>query len=92
MLLAELHNAQKQQAPQNYTLMVIQALCSCLFNNCPLTLHTIEQEGQTIPFFTALMQLLPKFKKEFEIRRVLFGLVAIIRTPIEHLPQLVASK
>ena len=71
---------------------MIQALCACMFNNCALTLHTIEQEGQTIPFFTALMGVLPKIKREFEIRRVLFGLVGIIRTPIEHLPSLVASK
>lgn len=92
MLLAELHNAQQQKAPVNYILMVVQALCSCMFNNCPLTLHTVEQEGQTIAFFTALMGVLPKMKKEFEIRRVLFGLVGIIRTPIEHLPPLVASK
>lgn len=92
MLLAELHNAQQQKAPVNYILMVVQALCSCMFNNCPLTLHTVEQEGQTIAFFTALMGVLPKMKKEFEIRRVLFGLIGIIRTPIEHLPPLVASK
>lgn len=31
-----------------------------------------------------------KFKKEFEIRRVLFGLTAIIRTPLEQLPALIA--
>ncbi len=63
-----------------------------MFNNCPLALHTIEQEGQTIQFFTALVGHIPKFKKEFEIRRVLFGLTAILRTPIEHLPPLVAAK
>jgi hypothetical protein len=63
-----------------------------MFNNCALALHTIETEGQTIPFFTSLMGHLPKFKKEFEIRRVLFGLTAIIRAPIDHLPVLVASK
>ena len=72
--------------------MIIQALCTTLFNNCPLALHTIEKEGQTIQFFTALVCHIPRFKKEFEIRRVLFGMTAILRTPIEHLPPLVAAK
>lgn len=92
ILLAELHQSQAQKAPQNYTLMLIQALCSTLFNNCPLALHSIDTEGQTIPFFTALMKFMPKFKKEFEIRRVLFGLTAIMRSAQEHLPPLVAQK
>lgn len=33
-----------------------------------------------------------KIKKEFEIRRVLFGLTAIIRTPLEQLPEMIAYK
>jgi len=35
---------------------------------------------------------MPKFKKEFDIRRVLFGLTAIIRSPLEQLPPLIAQK
>lgn len=72
--------------------MIIQALCSCLFNNCALALHIIEKEGQTVPFFSALLSHMPKFKREFEIRRVLFGLTAIFRTQMDHLPQLIAQK
>jgi hypothetical protein len=72
--------------------MILQSLCACLFNNCTVALSIIEHEGQTIAFFSNLMQFLPKFKREFEIRRVLFGLTTIIRTPFECLPPMVGAK
>ena len=33
-----------------------------------------------------------KFKLEFEIRRIVFGLSSILRTPVEALPQLIREK
>lgn len=33
-----------------------------------------------------------KFKKDFEIRRVIFGLTSIIRTNLQQLPQLIAQR
>ena len=94
MLLAELKNAVESdpKAPQNYTSMILQSLSVCLFNNCTACLSIIEHEGQTIAFFSNLMEFLSKFKREFEIRRILFGLTAIIRTPLECLPPMVGAK
>lgn len=92
MLLAELKHAQNTKGPQHYTLMVIQALCGCLFNNCTLALQIIEKEHQTVPFFTALLSFMPNFKREFEIRRILFGLTAIFRSPLDHIPPLIVQK
>lgn len=35
---------------------------------------------------------MPNFKNDFELRRVIFGLTAILRTPPQNLPQVVLER
>ena len=35
---------------------------------------------------------MPEFKQEFELRRVIFGLVSILRCPLEYAPSLIQMK
>jgi hypothetical protein len=40
----------------------------------------------TIPFFQTWLAFMPEFKKEFELRRVIFGLISILRCSPEVYP------
>lgn len=46
----------------------------------------------TGPLFQSWLEFMPKFAKEFELRRVIFGLVGVLRCPPEHYPALIQSK
>jgi len=92
MLLAELKNAVEEKAPKNYISMILQAICVSFFNNCAATLQIIESNQQTVAVFSCLMDNMKNFKHEFEIRRIVFGLTCIVRTPAQSLPPIVAQK
>ena len=57
-----------------------------LFNNNVQTLRIIEQEGQTHFVFSNWLHFMGNFKLEFEIRRIVFGLLAILKTPGADMP------
>lgn len=46
----------------------------------------------TIPLFQTWLTFMPKFSKEFELRRVIFGLISILRCPSHQYPQLIAMR
>jgi len=51
-----------------------------------------NQEHRLLPVFTAWFGYIKNFRKDFELRRTLFGLAAIIRTPDHQVPELVRDK
>lgn len=69
--------------------MVLQSVAMALYNNNVVTLQIIENEQQTIAVFGNWLQFMDNFKLEFEIRRVVFGLLSILKTPGTDLPQVV---
>ena len=62
-----------------------------LYNSNVTTLGIIESEGQTVSVFSNWLKFMPKFKLEFELRRVIFGLLAIMKTPTAQIPQIVQA-
>lgn len=59
--------------------MLLQTLAMALYNNNVATMAVMENEQQTFFVFSNWIQFMPNFKLEFEIRRILFGLLAILR-------------
>lgn len=93
MLLAEHKVAiEKQSTPSKYTSMILQALTSAFYNNSVATFAIMEQEGQTAVYFSSLLNFIGKFSLEFELRRVIFGLSSILRTPAASIPPFVIEK
>lgn len=92
MLLAELKVSFEQNHPKTYKSMLLQALAMAFYNSSKDAFRIIESEGQTVAVFTNWLAFMPKFKLEFEIRRILFGLIAILKTPTAEMPPLVVEQ
>ena len=60
--------------------------------NSQATFSLLESTGCTLMVFQAWFSNMNEFKKDFEIRRNIFGLSAIIKTPDTCLPQLVLER
>jgi len=90
MLLAELQYLLSKKKPnEQYKAMVLQTIALGFYNNAQLMFKILEENQMTIPFFQTWLQFMPEFKKEFELRRVIFGLISILRCPPEAYPALV---
>lgn len=63
-----------------------------IYNNNAMTISIIESEGQTFAVFSNWLQFMGKFKKEFEIRRIVFGLLALLKIPAANLPPMVQQQ
>lgn len=70
-----------------YKAMVLQAFSMCFNYNASLTFQIIDQLGQTLSVFQSWFVFMNDFKRDFEIRRNILGLTAIIQT--QPLPELV---
>ena len=92
MLLAELKVAFESSCPSNYRAMLLQSIAMALFNSNATTLAIIENEQQTFAVFSNWLQFMDHFKLEFEFRRIIFGLLAILRVPGGQMPQLVQQQ
>ena len=81
---------------KNYVSMVLQTISMCFWYNSPLTFQVLESHApssqSTILVFQKLLQTLPTFKHDFELRRVIFGLSGIISTPPQALPAIVGQR
>ena len=93
MLLAE-HKMQieSEHPQQKYLSMILQALTMSFYNNSAATFAIFEQNQQTAVVFGSLLNFMSKFKHEFELRRVIFGLCSILRTPVGSIPPFVVEK
>jgi len=92
MLLAELKVAFEGTKPKNFKSMLLQTLAMALYNSNATTLAIIEREQQTYAVFGSWLMFMDKFKLEFEIRRIIFGLLAILRVPGAQMPSLVQQQ
>lgn len=79
MLLAELHVAFENSCPKDYKKMIFQSIMMAIYNSGATTLAIIENEQQTLSVFGKLIQFIDQFKLEFEIRRMIFGLLSILK-------------
>jgi len=77
-LLGELYNSTKK-TPKEYKSYLFQAIAMALFNNTKATLDIIESQGQTIFVFGKWFEFMGNFKKESELRRIIFGLVSVVK-------------
>ena len=58
--------------------MVLQVV-SMFFNyNAVLTFQVLESKGQTLSVFQSWFVFMNDFKKDFEVRRIVLGLTAVI--------------
>lgn len=90
MLLAELQVLLSKKKPVvKYQSMLLQALALAFYNNPVITFQVCEQNQMTVPLFQSWLSFMPQFKLEFELRRVIFGLISILRCAPEHHPQLI---
>ena len=65
----------------------------CFANNAEQTFQLIEADNQMLAVFGEWFQAMDIFSREPELRRVIFGLNAIIRMPNPaNLPQIVQQK
>ena len=92
MLLGELKMAFEGQTPNNYKSMLLQSLSMALFNNNSATLRIIGAEKQTFALFSNWLGFMKNFRLEFEIRRIIFGLLAMLKTPGGDIPPLVQQQ
>lgn len=82
-LLDELKFCQtKQHPPKQYTSMILQAIAMTFAYDPVLTFQWLEANNYTITVFGIWLQFFQanEFKKDFEVRRNLFGLSAILKT------------
>lgn len=82
MLLAEFQVTTNKKKPnQLYLSMILQCIALAFYNNAPLTFQILEKNNMTIPVFQTWLGFMENFKKEFELRRVIFGMISILRCP-----------
>jgi len=82
----------QQRNPKNAVLMILQTVSMCFWYNSQLTFHVLEQSQMTVPFFASLMKKMSSFKRDFELRRIIFGLASIVGTPPHTLPAIVNER
>ena len=92
ILLAELKLSFENGAPKNYKSMLLQTISMALFNNSVAVLSIFEAEGQTVAVFANWLNFMKHFKLEFEIRRIVFGLLSILKTPGANMPPVVQQQ
>ena len=63
-----------------------------LWYNSGLTFSILESNGWTFPVFHRLLILIPSLIHEFELRRFIFGLTAIVNMDPTALPNLVRDR
>ena len=86
ILLAEMIQNFENSAPNNYRSMLLQAMSMALFNSSVTTMRKIEEKQQTFMVFGKWLAFMGKFKLEFEIRRIVFGLLSILKMPANEIP------
>lgn len=75
---------------KKYKGMVLQAFAMSFNYNAALTFQILEAQGHTLSVFQSWFVFMNDFKKDFEIRRVILGLSAIVCT--QPLPTIVDQK
>ena len=92
MLLAENKVAFESESPPNFRSMILQTLAMAIYNSNATTLAIFEQNQQTFTVFSNMLGYMGNFKQEFEIRRMIWGLLSILRVPSASVPALVQQQ
>jgi len=66
--------------------MLLQGIAVAFYNNSIVTFQCCEKNQMTIPFFQTWLSFMPQFEMEFELRRIIFGLISILRCPPQYHP------
>ena len=61
-----------------YRRMIMQTVCMAFHYNAGLAFTALEQAGQTAFIFQSLMMVVDELTFQFELRRVVFGLTAVV--------------
>ena len=56
----------------------MQGIMMCLWYDYGITLTKLEETGQTVSFFNAVMEKVLKLKEDFEVKRFSLGLSALL--------------
>ena len=80
----------KGSAASKYKSALIQALASCFHYDSEWTFKVLGTENLFI--FEEWFKIMGTFKKDFELRRNILGLAALLKTPASVIPQIVAER
>lgn len=80
----------ESKQPQMYKSMVLQAIAMSFTCNATIVFQVLQSSGTLGVVMQTWFKFMNDFKKDFELRRNIFGLCAIIKTP--NLPELVSSR
>lgn len=64
----------------------------CFVYNAQMTFQLLESQGSTHTVFALWFKNMNEFKKDFELRRLIFGLTSILRLPTSSMPALITQK
>ena len=62
----------------DYTIMLLQGILMCLWYDYGVTLQKLEETQYTATFFEAIFQKVPNLKQDFEVKRFILGLSALV--------------
>jgi len=92
MTLAENKVAFENTVPPNFRSMLLQTIAMAIYNSNVTSLRIIEENQQTFTVFSNWLQYMGRFKLEFELRRIIWGLLAILKTPAGDIPPMVQQQ
>lgn len=64
---------------KQYMSSIFQAFAMCFFNNAALTMQLIQNQNQTTKVFGDWFAFMRQFTMEIELKRVILGLVCILK-------------
>lgn len=82
------HRSTLSHPSKTFQSMLLQAFSMSFTYNPMLVLQHLYQTNQMAKVFEALFSFKDNFKKNFEIRKIILGFIAIIEIPEEDLPPL----
>jgi hypothetical protein len=74
---------------EDFKVLLIEVIANSLYYNPALTLQILESQGTTQAVFGKWLELVPLFKRPFDIKLVVLGLSAIFELPLSSLPPIV---
>jgi hypothetical protein len=84
--------ALRPNVAKNFQSMILQFVCMSFWYNTSLTFQILEHNQWTFPVFSRLLKVMPRLSLSFELRRVIFGLAAIVGVDPSILPQMVSER
>eukprot|EP00026_Physarum_polycephalum_P001519 Phypoly_transcript_01521.p1 GENE.Phypoly_transcript_01521~~Phypoly_transcript_01521.p1 ORF type:complete len:1104 (+),score=247.66 Phypoly_transcript_01521:276-3314(+) len=72
-----------------FKVLLIEVVANALYYNPVLALQILESQGTTQAVFAKWLELIPLFKRPFDIKLVVLGLAAIFELPLASLPPII---